>query len=123
MLKGLATVLMLIVSNVLMTLAWYGNLKFDFGKVFPKWGIFGIIIVSWGIALLEYFFMIPANRIGFQGNGGPFSLMQLKVIQETITLIVFATMSILIFKGDPLRWNHFAAFICLVMAVYFVFKG
>lgn len=123
MLKGIATVLMLIVSNVLMTLAWYGNLKFDFGKVFPKWGLFGIIIVSWGIALLEYFFMIPANRIGFQGNGGPFSLMQLKVIQETITLIVFATMSILIFKGDPLRWNHFAAFICLVMAVYFVFKG
>jgi len=123
MLKGIATVLMLIVSNVLMTLAWYGNLKFDFGKVFPKWGLFGIIIVSWGIALLEYFFMIPANRIGFQGNGGPFSLMQLKVIQETITLIVFATMSILIFKGDPLRWNHFAAFICLVAAVYFVFKG
>ena len=123
MLKGIATVLMLIVSNVLMTLAWYGNLKFDFGKVFPKWGLFGIIIVSWGIALLEYFFMIPANRIGFQGNGGPFSLMQLKVIQETITLIVFATMSILIFKGDPLRWNHFAAFICLIMAVYFVFKG
>ncbi|MBO4657710.1 MAG: DMT family protein [Bacteroidales bacterium] len=123
MLKGLATVLMLIVSNVLMTLAWYGNLKFDFGKVFPKWGIFGIIIVSWGIALLEYFFMIPANRIGFQGNGGPFSLMQLKIIQETITLIVFATMSILVFKSDPLRWNHFAAFFCLIMAVYFVFKG
>ena len=123
MLKGIATILMLIVSNVLMTLAWYGNLKFDFGKVFPKWGIFGIIIVSWGIALLEYFFMIPANRIGFQGNGGPFSLMQLKVIQETITLIVFATMSIVVFKGDPLRWNHFAAFCCLVMAVYFVFKG
>ena len=123
MFKGLVTVLMLIVSNVLMTLAWYGNLKFDFGKVFPKWGLFGIIIVSWGIALLEYFFMIPANRIGFQGNGGPFSMMQLKVIQETITLIVFSAMSILVFKGDPLRWNHFAAFICLVMAVYFVFKG
>ncbi|MBR5736420.1 MAG: DMT family protein [Bacteroidales bacterium] len=123
MLKGITTVLLLIVSNCLMTLAWYGNLKFDFGKVFPKWGLFGIIIVSWGIALLEYFFMIPANRIGFQGNGGPFSMMQLKVIQETITLVVFAAMSILVFKGDPLRWNHFAAFICLVMAVYFVFKG
>ena len=123
MLKGILTVLMLVVSNCLMTLAWYGNLKFDFGKVFPKWGLFGIIIVSWGIALLEYFFMIPANRIGFQGNGGPFSMMQLKVIQETITLVVFAAMSILVFKGDPLRWNHFAAFICLVMAVYFVFKG
>ena len=123
MFKGLVTIAMLIVSNCLMTLAWYGNLKFDFGKVFPKWGLFGIIIVSWGIALLEYFFMIPANRIGFQGNGGPFSMMQLKVIQEVITLVVFATMSILVFKGDPLRWNHFAAFICLVMAVYFVFKG
>ena len=123
MLKGIVTIAMLIVSNCLMTLAWYGNLKFDFGKVFPKWGLFGIIIVSWGIALLEYFFMIPANRIGFQGNGGPFSMMQLKVIQEVITLVVFATMSILVFKGDPLRWNHFAAFICLVMAVYFVFKG
>jgi len=123
MLKGIITILMLVVSNCLMTLAWYGNLKFDFGRVFPKWGLFGIIIVSWGIALLEYFFMIPANRIGFQGNGGPFSMMQLKVIQETITLIVFAAMSILVFKGDPLRWNHFAAFICLVMAVYFVFKG
>jgi hypothetical protein len=123
MLKGIVTIAMLIVSNCLMTLAWYGNLKFDFGKVFPRWGLFGIIIVSWGIALLEYFFMIPANRIGFQGNGGPFSMMQLKVIQEVITLVVFATMSILVFKGDPLRWNHFAAFICLVMAVYFVFKG
>jgi hypothetical protein len=123
MFKGLVTIAMLIVSNCLMTLAWYGNLKFDFGRVFPKWGLFGIIIVSWGIALLEYFFMIPANRIGFQGNGGPFSMMQLKVIQETITLVVFAAMSILVFKGDPLRWNHFAAFICLVMAVYFVFKG
>jgi len=123
MLKGIITILMLVVSNCLMTLAWYGNLKFDFGRVFPKWGLFGIIIVSWGIALLEYFFMIPANRIGFQGNGGPFSMMQLKVIQETITLIVFAAMSILVFKGDPLKWNHFAAFICLVMAVYFVFKG
>jgi len=123
MLKGIVTVLMLVVSNCLMTLAWYGNLKFDFGRVFPKWGLFGIIIVSWGIALLEYFFMIPANRIGFQGNGGPFSMMQLKVIQEAITLIVFAAMSILVFKGDPLKWNHFAAFICLVMAVYFVFKG
>ena len=86
MLKGIITILMLVVSNCLMTLAWYGNLKFDFGRVFPKWGLFGIIIVSWGIALLEYFFMIPANRIGFQGNGGPFSMMQLKVIQETITL-------------------------------------
>ena len=113
--------MMLIVSNVLMTLAWYGNLKFDFGKVFPKWGIFGIIIVSWGIALLEYFFMIPANRIGFQGNGGPFNLMQLKVIQEVISLTVFSIIVMFVFKGQPLQWNHLAAFACLVLAVFFVF--
>ncbi|MBR7026009.1 MAG: DMT family protein, partial [Bacteroidales bacterium] len=75
------------------------------------------------IALLEYCFMVPANRIGFQGNGGPFSLMQLKVIQEVITLVVFTTMSILVFKGDPIKWNHLAAFGCLILAVYFVFKG
>ena len=121
MLKGLATVLMLIVSNVLMTLAWYGNLKFDFGKVFPKWGIFGIIIVSWGIALLEYFFMIPANRIGFQGNGGPFNLLQLKVIQEVISLTVFTIIVMFVFKGQHIQWNHLAAFGCLVLAVFFVF--
>ena len=123
MLRGLLTVLLLVVSNCFMTLAWYGNLKFDFGKVFPKWGLFGIILVSWGLALLEYCFMIPANRTGFQGNGGPFSMMQLKVIQETVTLIVFTAMSIFVFKGDPLKWNHLAAFFCLIMAVYFVFKG
>ena len=112
---------MLIVSNVLMTLAWYGNLKFDFGKVFPKWGLFGIIIVSWGIALAEYFFMIPANRIGFQGNGGPFNLLQLKVIQEVISLTVFTIIVMFVFKGQHIQWNHLAAFGCLVLAVFFVF--
>ena len=117
MLKGLATVLMLIVSNVLMTLAWYGNLKFDFGKVFPKWGIFGIIIVSWGIALFEYLIQVPANRIGYT----VYSLPQLKIIQEVISLTVFTLIVTFVFKGEPIHWNHFAAFLCLIAAVIFCF--
>ena len=123
MLRGVTTILMLVVSNCLMTMAWYGNLKFDFGKVFPKLGLAGIILVSWGIALLEYCVMIPANRIGFEGQGGPFSMMQLKIIQEVITLTVFSAMSVWVFKEAPLNMNHLAAFFCLIMAVYFVFKG
>ena len=78
-------------------------------------------LIFMGIALAEYSFQIPANRIGFNGNGGPFSLMQLKVIQEVITLIVFTIFTTVLFKGEALHWNHFAAFICLILAVYFVF--
>ena len=74
-----------------------------------------------GLALIEYCFMVPANRMGFSGNGGTFSLMQLKVIQEVITLLIFTLFSVLIFKGESLHWNHFAAFCCLIAAVYFVF--
>ena len=73
------------------------------------------------ISLSEYSFQIPANRIGFIGNGGPFSLMQLKVIQEVVTLIIFTIFTTVLFKGESLHWNHFAAFVCLVLAVYFVF--
>lgn len=121
--KAISTILLLLVSNTFMTFAWYGNLKFDYGKVFPKWGIVGIILVSWMIAFAEYLFMVPANRIGFKGNGGPFSLMQLKIVQEVITLTVFTAISIFIFKSDPLKWNHFVAFFCLILAVYFAFKS
>ena len=102
--KGFATVGLLLVSNVFMTLAWYAHLK----------------LFSWAIALLEYSFMVPANRIGFEGNGGPFSLIQLKIIQEVITLTVFTLFSVIAFQ-QHLAWNHFAAFACLVAAVYFVF--
>lgn len=73
------------------------------------------------ISLSEYSCQVPANRMGFIGNGGPFSLMQLKVIQEVITLIIFTVFTTVLFKGETLHWNHFAAFICLVLAVYFVF--
>ncbi len=73
------------------------------------------------VMLNEYTFQIPANRLGFSGNGGPFSLMQLKIIQEVITLVIFTVFTTVLFKGESLHWNHLAAFVCLILAVYFVF--
>ncbi|MCR5013827.1 MAG: DMT family protein [Bacteroidales bacterium] len=119
--KGVLTVVMLVVSNIFMTFAWYGNLKLEEMKVTTDWPLILIILCSWGVALFEYSFMIPANRIGFIGNGGPFNLFQLKVIQEVVSLTVFTIIAMFIFKGQPLRWNHLAAFACMVMAVFFVF--
>ena len=119
--QGLYTILLLTVSNIFMTFAWYGHLKLQEMKVISNWPLYAVILFSWGIALAEYSFQIPANRIGFNGNGGPFSLMQLKVIQEVITLIVFTIFTTVLFKGEALHWNHIAAFIYLILAVYFVF--
>lgn len=119
--KGLYTILLLIASNIFMTFAWYGHLKLQEMKVISHWPLYVVILFSWSIALAEYACQVPANRIGFAGNGGPFSLMQLKVIQEVITLIVFAVFSTVLFKGESLQWNHLAAFVCLILAVYFVF--
>lgn len=115
------TILMLIISNGFMTFAWYGNLKLEEMKITTDWPLVLIILASWGVALCEYSFMIPANRIGFEGHGGPFNLMQLKVIQEVISLTVFTVIALLVFKGQPLHWNHLAAFVCMVLAVFFVF--
>ncbi len=116
------TVLLLVISNVFMTFAWYGHLKLQDMKVIgSSTPLIIVILISWGIALIEYCFMIPANRIGYAGNGGAFSLAQLKVTQEAISLVVFALFSVLLFKGESLQWNHLAAFACLVAAVYFVF--
>ncbi len=120
--KAMLTVFLLIISNVFMTLAWYGHLKFAEMKWFAKLGLLSIILISWGIALFEYFFQVPANRIGYQGNGGPFNLFQLKVLQEVITLVVFTLFSVIAFKHETFRTNHLIAFILLVLAVYFVFK-
>lgn len=117
----LLTIFLLVISNVFMTMAWYGHLKLQTIGVSKNWPLFVVILCSWGVALLEYCFMVPANRIGFSGNGGPFSLMQLKVIQEVITLTVFTILAIFFFSGEKLHWNHIAAFLCLVAAVYFVF--
>lgn len=105
-----------------MTFAWYGQLKLpDIVPSAKDWPLVIIILLSWGIALMEYFFMIPANRIGSNINGGPFNLMQLKVIQEVISLSVFTLIVALVFKGQPIQWNHIAAFACLIAAVFFVF--
>ncbi|MCK7521612.1 MAG: DMT family protein [Ignavibacteriales bacterium] len=87
--KGVSTILLLILSNTFMTLAWYGHLKFKTMTRFENLGLLSIILISWGIALFEYFFQVPANRIGYRGNGGPFTLMELEVIQEVISISVF----------------------------------
>ena len=87
--KGFLTIGLLIISNVFMTLAWYLHLKLQAAKVISFWPVWAVVLFSWSIALFEYSFQVPANRIGFDGNGGPFSLLELKVIQEVITLTVF----------------------------------
>lgn len=116
------TISLLVIANVFMTFAWYGHLKMKDFSWFSTLPLLGIIVISWGIAFFEYCLQVPANRIGFKGNGGPFTLMQLKIIQEVITLVVFVLFSTIAFKNEPLKWNHLAAFICLILAVYFVFK-
>ena len=108
----ITTILFLIVSNVFMTLAWYGHLKLQDTGISSNWPLFAVILFSWGIALFEYCFQVPANRIGFEGNGGPFSLIQLKVMQEVITLVVFVVFSMVAFHVE-IRWNHILAFFLL----------
>lgn len=119
--QAVITIILLIISNVFMTFAWYGHLKLQEMNISNSWPLIGVILFSWGIALFEYAFQVPANRIGSQINGGPFSLVQLKVIQEVISLTVFSIIAIFLFKGETLQWNHIAAFACLVLAVFFVF--
>ena len=119
--SALLTVGMLVISNIFMTFAWYGHLKLHQTGVSSNWPLYLVILFSWGIALLEYSFQVPANRIGFVGNGGPFTLMQLKVMQEAITLVIFTVFTVVFFKGESLHWNHFLAFLLLIGAVYFVF--
>lgn len=119
--KAVWTILLLITSNIFMTFAWYGHLKLQEMKISGSWPLILVILFSWGLAFFEYCAQVPANRIGFDGNGGPFNLMQLKVIQESISLTVFTLIVTLLFKGQPLQWNHLAAFFCLLLAVFFVF--
>jgi len=119
--KAIWTILLLITSNLFMTFAWYGHLKLQQMKISSSWPLIAVILFSWAIAFFEYIAQVPANRIGFDGNGGPFNLMQLKVIQEVISLTVFTLMVTVMFKGQPLQWNHIVAFCCLIMAVFFVF--
>jgi uncharacterized protein len=120
--KALLTIGLLIVSNTFMTVAWYGHLKFKEMSWFSNLGLISIILISWGIALFEYSFQVPANRIGFTGNQGPFNLWQLKVIQEVITVTVFAVFTTIFFKNEHFRLNHLIGFVFLILAVYFIFK-
>ena len=120
--KAFWTIGLLVISNIFMTFACYGHLKMrQTFSWFDSLPLIGVVAFSWCIAFFEYMFQVPANRIGFIENGGPFTLMQLKVMQEVITLIIFTVFTTVFFKGESLQWNHFAAFVCLILAVYFVF--
>ena len=119
--QGFWTIVMLVCSKIFMTFACYGHLKLQEMKISTSWPLIAVILFSWGIAFFEYCLTVPANRIGFAGNGGPYSLLQLKVIQEVISLAVFTVIVMFLFKGETLQWNHFAAFACLILAVFFVF--
>ena len=118
--KFIATILLLVVSNAFMTLAWYGQIAFR--SRLERYSLTAIVLLSWGVALVEYCFMIPANRVGSVAFGGPFTLWQLKVIQEVVSLSVFTLFALVFMKSDTLRWNHLAGFACLVLAVYFIFR-
>ncbi|MGC4023196.1 MAG: DMT family protein [Cyclobacteriaceae bacterium] len=120
--KPFLTILLLTLSNTFMTFAWYGHLKFKEMKWSENLSLVWVILISWGIALFEYVLQVPANRIGFKEYGGPFSLVELKVIQEVITLSVFVIFSVIFFKNETLKMNHFIGFVFLVLAVYFIFK-
>ena len=120
--KAVRTILFLIISNTFMTFAWYGHLKFKEFSWGKGLGLFTIILISWGMAFFEYLFQVPANEGGFKGNGGPFTLVQLKTIQEAITLIVFSVFTLVFFKTEKLAWNHALGFALIVAAVFVIFK-
>ena len=118
--RGLGAIALLVCSNLFMTLAWYGQVMFK--SRFERIGILAVIGISWLVALFEYCFMVPANRLGSIEYGGPFSIWELKVIQEVVSLTVFTVIVLLVMKNEALRWNHIGGFACLVAAVFFIFK-
>lgn len=120
--RAFLTILLLVASNTFMTLAWYGHLRYKDVKMLQNLSLPLTILLSWGIALFEYSLMVPANRIGFAGNEGPFSLLQLKIIQEVISITVFVAFTLLVFKQEEIKWNHLAGFACVILSVYFFFK-
>ena len=119
--NGLYTILLLILSNIFMTVAWYGHLRLQENGLSANWPLIGVIAFSWGIAFFEYCCQVPANRLGFEGNGGPFTLVQLKVIQEAVSLAVFCVIANIMFQHQNLHWNHLLAFLLIICAVYLVF--
>ncbi len=119
---GVYTIALLVISNIFMTLAWYGHLKMQGLGKFNALPLIIVILISWGIAFFEYCFQVPANRIGFRENGGPFSLFELKILQEVISLSVFTVFALLVFKTETLRLNHILSFVCILLAVFFAFR-
>lgn len=120
--RGFYCILFLVLSNLFMTLAWYGHLQF---RQFPKLAnltLFTVILISWGMAFFEYIFQVPANKIGYRENGGPFSMFELKTIQEAISLTVFSLITIFVFRTEKLAWNHLVGFLLIILAVFVVFK-
>ncbi len=120
--RGFYSILLLILSNIFMTLAWYGHLQFKKISWLHVTGLFAVILISWGLAFFEYIFQVPANRIGFHENGGPFNLFQLKIIQEVISITVFTLFAVFVFKTDKFTLNYLIGFVFMVLAVYFIFK-
>lgn len=116
------TILLLIISNTFMTIAWYGHLKMKTVSRYENISIITVILLSWGIAFFEYIFQVPANRIGFRANGGSFSLVELKVIQEVISISVFTAFTLIVFKNEQFHFNQIIGFLFLILAVYFIFK-
>lgn len=120
--KALTTILLLLISNVFMTFAWYGHLQFQKIEWLRNFGLAGIIFISWFIALFEYIFQVPANRFGFIGNGGPFNMFELKTVQEALSLLVFVVINVGVFRGEKFAWNHALGFFLIFLAVYVIFK-
>ena len=120
--RALSTILLLMASNTFMTIAWYGHLRYKDISFLKNAGLFATILISWGIALLEYSLMVPANKLGSATDGGPFNMWQLKLIQEVISISIFVIFTLVFFKTEQLRWNHLVGFVFLLGAVYFFFK-
>lgn len=120
--KGIYTIALLAISNLFMTFAWYGHLQFQKIGWLKATGIVGVVLISWGIALFEYIFQVPANRIGHVSNNGPFGLVELKTLQEAISITVFVLVNVFIFKEGALKWNHILGFVMIVGAVFVIFK-
>src|SRR5574343_451605 len=120
--RGLYTILLLMASNTFMTIAWYGHLRFKDIAFLKNTGIIGAVLISWGIALIEYLLMVPANRLGSNVTGGPFNMWQLKIIQEVISISIFVIFTLMFFKQDTLRWNHIIGFGFLIASLFFFFK-
>lgn len=120
--RALFTVVMLSISNIFMTLAWYGHLKFKEMEWSKNLTLVAIIFISWAIALIEYSFQVPANKYGFKENGGPFNLLQLKVLQEALSITIFLIFTLVFFKTEKIAWNHVVGFLFIILAVFFIFK-